>query len=68
MTFTTSTWDDAQVVTITAAEDTDGTNGTATISHTASGGDYATVSADATVTESDNDTPGFHSLRDRLDC
>ena len=59
MTFTTSTWDDAQVVTVSAAEDTDGTNGTATISHTASGGDYATVSADATVTESDNDTQGF---------
>ena len=59
MTFTTSTWDDAQVVTVSAAEDTDGANSTATISHTASGGDYATVSADATVTESDNDTAGF---------
>ena len=59
MTFTTSTWDDAQVVTVSAAEDTDGTNSAATISHTASGGDYATVSADATVTESDNDTRGF---------
>ena len=59
MTFTTSNWDDAQVVTVSAAEDTDGTNGTATISHTASGGDYATVSADATATESDNDTRGI---------
>ena len=59
MIFTTSTWDDPQVVTVSAAEDPDGTNNTATISHTASGGDYAPVSADATVTESDNDTAGF---------
>ena len=59
MTFTRSNWDEAQVVTVFAAEDTDGINGTATISHTAAGGDYASISADATVTESDNDTRGF---------
>ena len=59
MTFTRSNWDEAQVVTVSAAEDTDGINGTATISHTAAGGDYASISADATITESDNDTAGF---------
>ncbi|MCY3759012.1 MAG: hypothetical protein OXG96_14930 [Acidobacteria bacterium] len=59
MTFTRSNWDDAQEVRVSAAEDDDGVNGEATLSHTASGGDYATLSKDASVTESDNDAQGL---------
>ena len=59
LTFTTETWDTAQEVTASAAEDDDATDGSATIAHAVSGGDYADVTADSvTATEADNDTPG----------
>ena len=48
-------WNTGQEVTVSAAEDSDGLNGQATIRHTASGGDYASVTGDVTATESDND-------------
>ena len=56
LTFTTSTWNDAQTVTVTAGEDPDTANDTATLTHAASGGGYE-VSADLAVTVTDNDTP-----------
>ena len=59
LTFTTSNWSTDQTVTLEAAEDNDGDNGTAVIEHTASGGGYGSVTADLTATESDNDTKGF---------
>ena len=59
LTFTTSTWDDVQTVTVTAGEDTDTTNDTAALTHAASGGGYDAVSADLAVTVTDNDTPGL---------
>jgi len=59
LTFTTTTWNDGQEVTVSAAEDLDAINGQATIGHTASGGDYASITGDVTATESDNDTPGL---------
>ena len=59
LTFTPADWTGGQEVTVSAAEDTDATNGEATITHTASGGGYEGVTADATATESDNDAPGL---------
>ncbi len=55
LTFTTDNWDTNQTVTLAAAEDTDGLDGTAVIVHTASGGGYGSVTAELTATESDND-------------
>ena len=56
LTFTTGNWDTAQEVTVSAAEDTDTANGSATIEHAVSGGDYAGVTASSvTATEADND-------------
>ena len=52
LTFTTGNWDTYQTVTLAAAEDTDATNGTATIVCSASGMDSVT----GTVTEVENDT------------
>ena len=58
LTFTTETWNTAQTVTVTAAEDDDGiTDDVATLTHTASGGDYANVTRNLPVTVTDNDTP-----------
>ena len=59
LTFTVDDWDDAQTVTVTAKEDDDGvTDAVATLTHTASGGDYANVTRDLPVTVTDNDTAG----------
>ena len=59
LTFTTETWNTAQTVTVTAAEDDDGTtDAVATLTHTASGGDYANVTRDLPVTVTENDTVG----------
>ena len=41
LTFTVDNWDTAQTVTVKAGQDNDGANDTATLTHTASGGDYA---------------------------
>ena len=59
LTFTVDDWDDAQTVTVTAEEDDDGvTDAVATLTHTASGGDYANVTRDLPVTVRENDTAG----------
>jgi hypothetical protein len=42
LTFTTTNWGTAQAVTVKAGQDNDASNDTATLTHTASGGDYAT--------------------------
>ena len=57
--FSTSTWNTAQTVTVTAGEDDDTANDTATLAHEASGGGYGNVEADLAVTVTDNDTPGL---------
>ena len=49
-------WDTAQTVTVKAGQDDDGANDTATLTHTASGGDYAGITADLPVTVTDDDT------------
>ena len=58
LTFTASNWETAQTVTVSAGEDGDAANGTATIVHgVSSSGDYDGEAADwVTVTERDNDT------------
>ncbi|MDE0152980.1 MAG: hypothetical protein OXN23_03825 [Gammaproteobacteria bacterium] len=56
LTFAPSAWSTAQTVTVTAVEDVDFTNETATLTHTASGGDYGSVTGAVTVNTTDNDT------------
>ncbi len=56
LTFTTENWNTAQTVTASAAEDADAVDDTATLTHTASGGGYGSVSKDLRVTVEDNDT------------
>ena len=56
LTFTPSTWDTAQTVTVTAAQDTDTAEDTATISHAVAGEDYGSVMAPSVpVTVPDDD-------------
>ena len=58
LTFTETNWATVQTVTVTADEDPDALNDTATIGHEVSGGDYGSVTADdVVVTVTDNDTP-----------
>ena len=53
LTFTTSDWTSAQTVTVMAAQDTDIADDKATLTHTASGGNYADTTATLTVTVKD---------------
>ena len=57
LTFTTTNWATAQTVTSRRARTTT-VNDTATLTHTASGGDYASVSNTLPVTVTDDDTAG----------
>ena len=43
LTFTAQNWDQAQTVTVSAAQDADAANDAATVSHAVSGGDYGSV-------------------------
>ena len=56
LTFTVDNWNTVQTVTVKAGEDADGANDTGTLTHTASGGDYVTVTKDLPVTVTDDDT------------
>ena len=49
--FTASTWNTAQVVMVSAARDLDATNDSATLTHTASGVGYGSVTAAVTVVD-----------------
>ena len=44
---------------VTAGQDDDAANYTATLTHTASGGDYASITADLPVTVTDDDEPAI---------
>ncbi len=59
LTFTTSSWSTAQTVMVTAGQDDDFANDTETLTLTASGGGYAGVTTDITVTITDNDAAGL---------
>ena len=56
LTFSTTTWDDAQTVTVKAREDTDAKNDSVTLVHTAAGGEYAGAKSDVAVTVDDDET------------
>ena len=47
--FTTTNWNTAQTVTVSAAQDTDNVDDEVTLTHTPSGGDYGDVSIDSVV-------------------
>ena len=67
LTFSTTNWATAQTVIVTAAEDGDPLEDTATVTHTVAGGDYDSVTApDVAVTVTDNDTPGLTVSRTSL--
>ena len=51
--FTTGNWSAAQTVTVSAAADTDTTDDSATLTHTASGGGYGSLTASLAVTVTD---------------
>ena len=59
LTFSATNWSSEQTVTASAGEDDDAVEDTATLTHTAAGGGYASVSKDLAVTVTDNDTPGL---------
>ena len=63
LTFSTTNWSIAQTVTLTVSDDADAADDVATISHLASGGDYANKMADVTVSIADDEirgvTPSF---------
>ena len=59
LTFTTMNWDTEQTVTVSAAEDTNITDETATLNHTASGGGYNSVTGSVMVTVDDDDEPAL---------
>ena len=57
LSFSTSNWNSAQTVTVTGVDDSidNDPDRTATVSHSASGGDYASVSKNLAVTVTDNE-------------
>ena len=55
LSFSTTNWNTVQIVTVTAEEDDNATGEVVTLSHTASGGDYDSVSQTLKVTVNDND-------------
>ena len=59
LTFAVAKWNEAQTVTVTAAEDDDAVDDEVTLAHTASGGDYGSVTEDLPVTVEDGDTVGL---------
>ena len=58
LTFTSSSWNTPQTVTLSAAEDLDAVDDRVALTHSASGGGYGSVTVTLAVTIADNDTPG----------
>ena len=56
LTFTDTSWDAAQTVTVTAGDDDGAGNDAATLTHTASGGEYANIMKELPVQVEDDDT------------
>ena len=59
LTFTDSTWNTAQTVEVRAGQDDDASDESATLTHTASGADYGSVTEDLPVTVTDDETAGI---------
>ena len=57
LTFTTSSWNTPQTITLTATQDDDASDNTATLTHVASGSDYVSVTRTVSVTVTDDDVP-----------
>ncbi len=57
LTFTTATWGTAQTVTVSAGQDNDTADDSATLTHGASGGGYNSVTGSVAVTVDDDDAP-----------
>ena len=53
-------WSAAQTITVTAAQDVDATDDSGTLTHTASGGGYGSVTGSVSVTVNDDDGPTNH--------
>ena len=70
LTFSTTSWNDAQTVTVKAREDTDAKNDSVTLTHTGAGGEYEGVTEDLPVTVTDDDSidqvPLLESVRVRF--
>ena len=66
LSFTTGNYNTAQSVTVNVAEDADTANDNATLSITASGADYTSVTGSVTISATDNDTPGLTINPDTL--
>ena len=58
LTFTTESWHTAQTVTVTAGQDSDAADDVVTLTHTASGGEYAGVMSDMAVRVDDDEDVG----------
>ncbi len=59
LSFGTAVWNTVQTVTVTARQDLDTNNDSATLSHSITGGDYASVTVpNVNVTVTDDDVPG----------
>ena len=67
LTFTSSNWNTARTVTVKAAQDADAYGDTATLTHTASGGDYQGVVKELTVTVDDDETASLVLSKTSLD-
>ena len=66
LTFTTGNWSTAQIVTVTGAGDADAGDETVTLTHRASGADYASVSATLGVAVADGDTAAVSVSKESL--
>ena len=60
LTFTALNWNTVQPVTVTAAQDSDAVDDSATISHAVTGGDYVGVTVESVVVTVDDDEIGGH--------
>ena len=58
LTFTSTTWDTAQTVTVKAGDDDNADNESETLTHTASGGDYVNITKDLPVAVTDDAPAG----------
>ena len=59
LTFTAGNWSSPRTVTVSAADDPNGTNEMVTLTHEGSGGEYDGVEEDLVVTATDDDTPSL---------
>ena len=66
LSFTTGNYNTAQSVTVNVAEDADTANDNATLSITASGADYTSVTGSVTISATDNDSAGLTINPDTL--